>query len=1327
MQLDQFSAQSFEQLIQALCAHQFGAGLTVFGPGRDGGREAIFRGALPTFEAKGWNGYTVIQAKCKERPQGDARDASWLCTQLRGELQKFADNKELEAPEYYLLCSNVQLSAVPGVGGKQQVDDVFEEFKLTLGLKGWHVWSADELTALLAGAPGIRQTFASWITPGDVLFELIEKLIGPDVKKAIPLILQQELRTDRDARLRDAGQETDQAVYLEQVFIDLPVDLPIDFNFFDDLEPLFIADSDNNSDDEPLFVDTADDDYSELIEEVSFNDLTPTCVASLFNLAADRLDPKSTDTARRGKRSPFRNRVVILGGPGQGKSTLGQFVVQVARARLLSASSKLMLNPQTQRAIDAILNAAKELNIPIHGPTRMPVRVDLPSFADAIIKGSDSGASILSFIAGRFSSISGVPIGVPEVRDFLRDFPWIVIFDGLDEVPPSSNRQDVIHAIETFWDEVYNVEGDVLSIVTSRPQGYDNDFSNELWHHWHLLPLTPKYAAGYAGKLGQVRVSDPDRRASILADIDRACGDPATSLLTTSPLQVTILFGISFLKGSIPQDRWELFDRYYNLLREREAQKPGSTAKFIRDNKRIIDELHQTCGWILQAEAEARGRTVSYLSPVQFKNIISKILEDEGHEAEAISELTERLAIIATDRLVMLASRVEGQISFDVRSLQEYMAAAKIVGSDQDLMMGRLRSIAASAHWRHVFRIAASKIFSITEMGHLRSDVVSICDALDKGDIDKSAPFVGAGAALALDLLADGVGANAPKFYRSLFARAVTLLDQEEDLFDARLANVASSDKGKILLEEIEVRLNGASYISARNALTALLHLLHLDLSYIVLDKFLRSEPSKILHLLAPVDLGMLPKRYREQVKELQRIAGEATSSLFWREAAIRERENQQALTDCLFHPELLRRMPHGASVRQIHINVVGNAATNLTALDSSAELYRGVESDLDAAAWPLLNAVRNFSLQPSPETLASYIRILSKIPHEELGAIRYDLPWPLRAVNDDLRDGADIGDLLSCTESGKFGHLENWRAAEGRWRTKALEPEEFLDWNSGYYLSNHLDVSGPPPVTTISNRMPRSVASTEEFLPVIRELTDQAKRDKLLSIVVNDLRSDREAVKSGVRELLDVYFQDGWEALPLNVRRSRIFTLGPVIWTDPRIAQLANKYGLEGKRVTARASELIDIYNAQPSLRGLLGLFRGAPESDKIRRSVVEPIAEAFNYRDDDTIAVRAGVTLLRLRFNRLNEFDPERAAADLVAQPGALYEAARLLKERETRDPVRQELAYHLARQLKIAGSEPSAALFDLLKANVSATPTAMATAEMARELRLPCLTLA
>lgn len=73
--------QQFEQMVQALALAELGSGVRMFGAGRDGGREATFRGPV-SFPKGGseqaWNGYGVIQVKHLERPKSTTADWRWF-------------------------------------------------------------------------------------------------------------------------------------------------------------------------------------------------------------------------------------------------------------------------------------------------------------------------------------------------------------------------------------------------------------------------------------------------------------------------------------------------------------------------------------------------------------------------------------------------------------------------------------------------------------------------------------------------------------------------------------------------------------------------------------------------------------------------------------------------------------------------------------------------------------------------------------------------------------------------------------------------------------------------------------------------------------------------------------------------------------------------------------------------------------------------------------------------------------------------------------------------------------------------------------------------
>jgi hypothetical protein len=292
------STRSFEQLIQSLAAAVMGPGIIVFGDGPDGAREAVYQGAVSYGTNKTWDGYLVLQAKFLQKPTGTKADGSWLLQQLSGELPKFLDNKRrLKKPEYYIIATNVALSAVAGKGTKDKVYKLLEDYQKKIGYKGFDVWDSDKIRVFLDQHRGIATAYSAWITSGDVLRKLMDAVqdAAPGFDDTLANFLKKELLSSQYANLEQAGHTTEHQVPLAGVFIDLPVSK----------KQLY----------EP---DDAARGFTSEIAEVA---------REIF-----RLDQgKALDTTDR-----KIGRYVLIGGPGQGKTTLGQYICQLFRAAILT-------------------------------------------------------------------------------------------------------------------------------------------------------------------------------------------------------------------------------------------------------------------------------------------------------------------------------------------------------------------------------------------------------------------------------------------------------------------------------------------------------------------------------------------------------------------------------------------------------------------------------------------------------------------------------------------------------------------------------------------------------------------------------------------------------------------------------------------------------------------------------------------------------------------------------------------------------------------------------------------------------------------------------
>ena len=392
---------------------------------------------FPT-EQDGWDGYVVAQAKFRQRAGDAGRDGAWFLQQLEDELGRYADQaRGRRPPDYLLLATNVVLTPVAG-GFKDRVAARMERACAELGMSGWHVWAYDELRALLDVHEGVRRAYLGLLASGDVLHDAMAHLGAPEFERTIALFLQKELLADQYAKLGQAGHVERDKLPLGGVFVDLPM-----------LE-------------DPLDRGLA----------TTFLDDPVGCVEHLVGVSGRRgaRTTVQVDVDEPGE-SDGDGRVVLVGGPGQGKSTVGQFLCQLHRMALLEARDPQTLSAEARLALAAVRDCAWREKLPVPRMRRFPIRVPLNAFATALAD-EDGPDSLLAYLLQRLEAHTGEAVRPDHLRRWLSDYPWLIVLDGLDEVPLSSNREEVLAAIEAFWIDVAGPESDVVVLATTRPQGY---------------------------------------------------------------------------------------------------------------------------------------------------------------------------------------------------------------------------------------------------------------------------------------------------------------------------------------------------------------------------------------------------------------------------------------------------------------------------------------------------------------------------------------------------------------------------------------------------------------------------------------------------------------------------------------------------------------------------------------------------------------------------------------------------------------------------------------------------------------------------------------
>jgi hypothetical protein len=386
----------------------------------------------------------------------------------------------------------------------------------------------------------------------------------------------------------------------------------------------------------------------------------------------------------------------------------------------------------------------------------------------------DGGPTLRRWLCRLINHAANVDVNPATLDNWLKAWPCVLIFDGLDEVTHIALRQRVINEITALVEKADANDADLFVIVTTRPTGYTERLLPDHFAQIDLDYLSPKEAEAYGHHVTQQRYhNDPERGDVVLAAFKAALANPGTERLLKTPLQVLILTVIAS-SGPLPANRYLLFWTYYETVFRREAAKPTTFRDFFTNHRADITELHQKVGLLLQIQCEATSEIRGRMPRTELRELAKERMLAVGHRIETANELADRMIEVATKRLVLLAPDEDDTVSFDVRSLQELMAGCALVDGDEGLIRQNLTTTAVSPHWRNTWLFAAGRLYTGGE--HHRGLVLDIIDQCDQrghwpGWLYQAAPE------LAADMLDDGLAATRPNDQRRLLDMTLRCLD----------------------------------------------------------------------------------------------------------------------------------------------------------------------------------------------------------------------------------------------------------------------------------------------------------------------------------------------------------------------------------------------------------------------------------------------------------------------------------------------------------------------------------------------------------------------
>ncbi|WP_280350829.1 NACHT domain-containing protein [Nocardia abscessus] len=1087
--LTRLGEKEFEHLSQALLVRHLGPDVEIYGAGPDGGREAAWEGHLDALDSdldltpERWGGYNVAQAKYCNNTGVPKENARWITKQIKHEFDQWTnpETKRERKPNSYLIITNVRLSAVSG-GGADKVHNDLLAYARDRGLilDNLAIWHYDKIRTLLDNSADIRAGYAAWTTPGDVLARLLqsESSISAEFHAVLETHAAKLILEDTRLNLTQAGSVGDGTLDIADVYIELP------------------ARSEH-------------EDYETKPIKVDPRGARLGITSELIATADHKLDAAAIKSDKNLTRAC---RIVLIGGPGQGKSTVTQYLTQLYRAAFIKGTA-VADTPEVGAACKAVTDHATSIGLTSPVARRWPVRIVLTELADSLSKGAVN--SVLHYICAELSRRSAAEVAVASLRAWLRSYPWLVIFDGLDEVPESSNRAEVLNAISDFYIDARGFGADVVIVTTTRPQGYNNDFNKVECRHYELTPLPRDTALSYANQLISKRLGEKtDRSRRVWTRLEKASADKNTSILMSTPLQTTILTILVERLGHAPKDRWRLFSSYYRVIYQREQEKGGPLAELLQDYESDINAIHFEIGFILQQRGQSSGDATSSISKPEFTEIIAQRMRTNGNSPEEASRLADEIVRLATDRLVFLAVLRSNAIGFEIRSLQEYMAAERIATGPESTISHNVRAIAESDYWRNVLLFVAGSIFA--NKNHLCAEIVALCNDLNTASAAHRSALLGSH--LAHALLSERISVTKPVYSRLLATTVTDLLKLPPETQCQRVANLLS------LGHEIELEsaLRQAVVGSRTQRLSAALTLSMLEDYYDTtwatkLLKDLTGSASEefardLLSLGFTFDAGPLIKHLSPTLESMdfRRLSRILPSALM-------PRSNGRARVLDVMPPRIaaiLEKHTLDESQRQDGkagtmkgmpgLELAWNNATHHSrGLDALAS-YGG-----DDETWKNIAKIASCAIEYTSDSLSRALAVAQNTDTGALRTLMRILPWPFNVCFDDLlrlpgwsvRADAYVGaeqnlqsrdqyyadrcqELIDAAKRGEMGNTEEWNSIiESSPRHVDLRSFLPLEYRLGSITGDALPTgaSYPPEAVLLLSNVSFSIAYNSE------------------------------------------------------------------------------------------------------------------------------------------------------------------------------------------------------------------------------------------------------
>ena len=405
--------------------------------------------------------------------------------------------------------------------------------------------------------------------------------------------------------------------------------------------------------------------------------------------------------------------VVLLGGPGSGKSTAIRYLAWSHAAANLP-------------------NAPEGIGLLRGQP--LPLRIELRRLSATRARHPEY--DILTYVSEILLGQGGCDVNQEMFRQLLERRGMLLLFDGLDEVATLAERSQMIEEIENF---ALSYPGNRI-VVTSRPIGYDlARFANgwfvrvdiQTFNDEQIRQFLERWYQHILGLGVPIPQEDQEEMEVFYETLKK---NERLHKLAENPLLLSVITELHRYKR-LPERRIEIYDECAELLLERWASLKGTDIRWkdIRMSREDQFACVAYLGMILhersqdkQNERRQGSQKVEESSTDVTGRFLQREIECFIKEQKLIAEVTkqrreaERFLALMQEEAGLIVERGKGEdgeelYGFIHRTFQEYFAAMDIYEQYEqedtpEIVSEFLQEHLHDPHWQEVILLLISKM-----------------------------------------------------------------------------------------------------------------------------------------------------------------------------------------------------------------------------------------------------------------------------------------------------------------------------------------------------------------------------------------------------------------------------------------------------------------------------------------------------------------------------------------------------------------------------------------------------------------------------------------